>query len=422
MTLISSDDQQSASPASHGGLLFPLDMFRPTMLAKVIGDYFVSKARNVLDAQMVLTRHPRTQLCSLKIAGSVLDGDQGKFWRDNSDLVLLFSRILPRQAFLYYVQYVPERREGLIIAQQGQSLMADEVTRDRLPPDATEADWPLARLCEQLGSSVEELASGFAGGPRIEVALIDGVGDDRELLSVLVTPPAGAAPEELAEEAPAEEYLDDGAQFVDAWMEGDPEPGTAPVAAAPTPMPAAAAPAPAAKAAAPAAKKAPAVDDQKRRAQEKSAEQAAIMQAQRDAANQLVYVIDEHGVVVAPPVALEHFELLKQYVVRSVHGDIPSGIPTELGVSLQGKRVDFVVPVEFLSEVFHDQSPLNRPAFEAKAQPLQLLDLQVSALEVFAPRLGAGILLRHAGKNLFITRVDLALPEALIRQLFANMG
>jgi hypothetical protein len=91
--------------------------------------------------------------------------------------------------------------------------------------------------------------------------------------------------------------------------------------------------------------------------------------------------------------------------------------PTCAGAS-QGKAVDFAVRVEFLSEVLLGNQPLARPKFEEKATPRDLDGLKVLALEVLAPRLGAGTLLRSEGRNVFVSRrADAPLPAAFLRKL-----
>src|SRR5690606_28417717 len=109
-----------------------------------------------------------------------------KFWRENVELGVIASQVLPRQLFVYWVAADPEPRQGFIVAQRGQVLAAQDATQDQVPPDATEADWPVAQLLLQLQLEAHELADGFAGGPRIELSLMDREGDDRELLMTLV--------------------------------------------------------------------------------------------------------------------------------------------------------------------------------------------------------------------------------------------
>jgi hypothetical protein len=408
MSLLHPSPTSLAHP--HGGLLFPLEMFRPTVLAKVLGEYFVSKARNVLDAKMMLVKHPRTQLCLLRIVGSVVGDDEGAFWRENADLVLLFSRIIPRQAFLYYVTYKPERREGFVVAQQGQTIMADEVTRDRLPPEATEADWPVARLCEQLASSAEEVRLGFPGATQIHVSLIDPEGDDRELLTALIK-----GDESL--------QADDGDYGPEDDFDGDEGIVDAEIDAAPTQAaPSSPSAGPRGPASAPAAPSRPAkisvAEDERRRAAERNAEQQARAAAVAAIHADLAYVTDDLGIVVAPKASLEDTDVLRTYAQREVHGDLPAGIPSSLARQLQGKRVDFVIPVEFLSEVFVGHNPLNRPAFEASAKPVAIGGHLTPSMEVLAPRLGPGTLFRRGSKNVFVSRTEAPYPESLIEALF----
>ena len=57
------------APKGHGGLLFPLDMFRPTVLAAVIGELLLGKVRNILDATIEIARHPTSPLALARIHG-----------------------------------------------------------------------------------------------------------------------------------------------------------------------------------------------------------------------------------------------------------------------------------------------------------------------------------------------------------------
>ena len=59
---------------------------------------------------------------------TVVGDDPTAFWRENADIVVAMSQVLPRQCFMYYVQSAPpqERREAFLIAQRGQVLAADE--------------------------------------------------------------------------------------------------------------------------------------------------------------------------------------------------------------------------------------------------------------------------------------------------------
>jgi hypothetical protein len=358
--------------SSYGGLLIPFDPFRLSQLAAVFGDILIGKARNVLDAKLVVARHPAAPILLAKIEGSVLDGNAAKFWRENTDLVAAASQMLPRQVFMFYVEPGPPatRREGFMVAQRGQVLAADEATHDRLPPGATEADWPVARLCEQLRISMEELSQGFPDGPSVEVALVEPAVDDQALLMTL----AGQAPEGAAE----------------------PESGEKPPA--------------------------PTEEDAKRRAAveaEDAAEQRArAAQVKAD----LVYAMDDLGAVVCPKAELSEPDILAPYIVSHVRGDLPEGLPGELADRLQGKRIDLAVKVDFLSEVFLDSQPLARPVFDERKRSVTLAGRELMALEVLGPRLGYGTLI-STGKapHVFVSRkLDLPMPEDLVLSLLQS--
>ena len=110
------------STSSHGGLLFPLDMFRPTMLAAALAENLLSKARNIIDAKLVLARSPNSPVVLARIEGSVIGDDAAAFWKEYADLAMFASQVLPRQVFLYYATGGLERREGFIVAQRGQPI------------------------------------------------------------------------------------------------------------------------------------------------------------------------------------------------------------------------------------------------------------------------------------------------------------
>ena len=93
---------QFSFSASPGGILFPLDMFRPKMLATLIAEALIGKARNVLDARIELVRHPFSQLVLLRIHGSVVGSDPGTFWRENLDLTLYIVFFFPGMLALIY--------------------------------------------------------------------------------------------------------------------------------------------------------------------------------------------------------------------------------------------------------------------------------------------------------------------------------
>jgi hypothetical protein len=373
-----------ALPSNHGGLVFPLDMFRPTMLAAALAEGLIAQARNIVDAKLELTRHPEIQLVLARIVGSVVEDDPAKFWRENVELGLIASQVLPRQLFVYWVATDPEPRQGFIVAQRGQVLAAQDATADQLPPDATAADWPVAQLLMQLQLEAEELADGFYGGPRVELSLMDREGDDRQLLMTLV----GQQPAEP--EAPAA--------------------GAKPPAQKPAAQPRPQADEPRAP------KRVSAEDDRKRRAAEHQAELDARQAKAESIHADLPYLVDELGVVVAPKGAeLADTDILSPYVASKLAGELPPGLPRELQDPLQGKRVDFAVPVEFLSEVFVGDKPLTKPTFEAQAQPRELGGQTVKVLEVLGPRLGRGTYIRGSGGGVFVSRTpDLQLPDALI--------
>jgi hypothetical protein len=358
----------------HGGLLFPLDPFRPRILAHAIAEALVAKARNINDAQLVLTRHPQAGLVLASVSGSVV-GDPGTFWRENADIAMYASQALPRQCFLYFVVRSPQRREGFMVAQRGQILAADEGTPENMPADATDAEWPVARLAQQIRIEMAELEDGFAGGPSIELSLIDPSGDDETLLMTL----AGQAPENIAEEV-------------------EETPAATPPPARPT---------------------ASATEqDLQRRAAEQQAERAERDARAQQARTGLTYALDELGIVVAPQAELADTDILAPYLARDVRGDPPPGIPRELVDPLQHKRVDFAVRVDFLSEVFTESGPLTRPVFEQQSTTRRLGDIEVRALEVLAPRLGTGTLVRRGTTGVFLSRrVDEPWPEALVAAL-----
>ena len=145
------------------GLLVPLDMFRISQFAAMFSELLASKARNILDAELVVTRHPEAPLFLMQIAGSVIDGNPATFWRENVDLAQMASRALPRQVIMFYAdpgETPADRREGFIVAQQGQMIAGDDVGTDRMPADAPDlglaprqavsAASPAARRSEDL--------------------------------------------------------------------------------------------------------------------------------------------------------------------------------------------------------------------------------------------------------------------------------
>ena len=434
-------DPMTSAPSSHGGILFPLDMFRPTVLAAALAEVLIGKVRNIIDATVEIARHPSLPLALAQIRGTVVGEDPAEFWRENLDLALVASQIVPRQCFVYYVRTGESPREGFLVAQRGQAVAADDSNRDDVPPGKGGAHWPVTRLCEQMRVSVEELAEGFPGGPRIELSLMEPRGNDQALLMTLVGQPAGA---EAEAELDAEEAFDDeptpppppsrGPNLTQGF--GAPPPAGPP--STNTPRSSAAAPgggpaAPAARGSAargaaagparptPARPTVNAADDTKRRAAERAAELAEMQQRSSAATSKLSFAEDAVGVVVALPVELSETEVLRPFQISHVDRNAPEALPAELRGRLQGKAVDFAVKVEFLSEVFLDNQPLNRAKFEERAAPRDLDGAKALALEVHAPRLGAGTLLRLDNKNVFVSRrIDAPQPAALLRKLLAS--
>ena len=376
-------------PTKHGGILIPLDPFRISHLAAVTAELLVSKARNINDAKLVLTRHPQTQLVLGRIVGKVVGDDPTAFWRENADIVVAMSQVLPRQCFMYYVQTAPpqERREAFLIAQRGQVLAADEGTADRQTPGAEH--WPVAKLCEQLRLSIDDLARGFAGGPSVEVDLIEPGVDDQALLMVLAGQPPAAGEVAAEDAAPAGADAKAGA------------PGR-----------------PAAAAAAPAKPKLSVTEDLKRRETERAAEQAEHQRRAAEIKTEVPYVVDELGIVARPRAELSEPDLLAPFIVSRIVGDLPPGLPRGLADSLQDKRCDVALLVEFLSEVFVESAPVSRAMLE-RAEVRTIGGRELKVLEVLAPRLGYGTLVT-TGKapHVFVSRKpELPLPESLVLEL-----
>jgi hypothetical protein len=367
---------------SHGGILFPLEPFRPKILAAALAEGLIAKARNINDASLSLTRHPQAGLVIARITGSVVD-DEGAFWRENADLAMYASQALPRQCFLYFVVPGPERRQGFMVAQRGQVIAADEGTDESMPPDSTEAEWPVARLAEQIHVKMDELESGFAGGPSVEISLMEPMGDEQELLLTL----AGQPPDEEA--APTDTEAND----TNATASDKP---TAP-------------------------ERPTAEQDRKRREAEHREEQEARDALAKKVQSGLAFELDELGIVVTPQAELADADILAPYVVRELAGDPPEGVPREVADKLQGKRIDFAVKVEFLSEVFTEAGPLSKAAFEASALPRQLAGSEVMVMEVLAPRLSPGSLVQRGKARVFVSRrPDEVLPDELLDRLLVD--
>ncbi len=386
---------ENSLPTNHGGLVFPLDMFRPTMLAAVLAEGLIAQARNILDAQLELIRHPEMRLVLGRIHGSVMGDDPAKFWRENAELALAASQVLPQQLFQYWVDGGEKPRQGFIVAQRGQALAAQDATADQLPEDAQPEDWPVAQLLTQLQVSAEELASGFADGPRVSLSLIDREGDDREMLMTLVGQPP-EDPENPETGAVTENQAPGGADPSDPRAQAGPQKP----------------------------QRASVEDDRKRRASEHQAELDARLARAQSMHADLPYVVDALGVVVAPRGAeLADTDILSPYFVAKLDDDIPRGLPRALHDELRGKRADFAVVVEFLSEVFAETGPLSKPIFEAQGELQTLGGTEVRILEVLAPRLGRGTFIRRARAGVFVSRTpDSALPEALILSLLDGQG
>lgn len=407
-------DTLTTAPRSHGGLIFPLDMFRPTVLAAVIGELLLGKVRNILDATLEIIRHPSSPLALARIHGGVVGDDPLEFWRTNPDIALAASQVIPRQCFVYYARSGDNRREGFLVAQRGQAVAADDSERD-----ANGNHWPVTRLTEQLRISLSDLAGGFPGGPRIELSLMEPRGNDQNLLMTLIGQPPGSegpeGEEDYEDEAPPPPPPARGGggltQGFTAPSQGG---GGASHAHAPAPASASAAPQAPARAS---NKPAPisAADDAKRRAVEKAAEQQEIQARSENAAKGLRYTVDALGALVFVPVELADTDVLRHYLVGSIESSLPDGLPRSLQQQLQGRSIDFAVRVEFFSEVFLDNQPLSRPKFDERARELSLAGVTVKALEVLAPRLGFGTLLRLDKRSVFVSRRDDAsLPAELL--------
>jgi hypothetical protein len=389
-------EAKQISNGSHGGMLIPFDMFRLSQLAAIYGELLASKARNILDARLVAIRHGvgNQALLLLRIDGHVTAEDAGEFWRSNADLALITSQAVPHRVLLYWAQPGPpgKRREGFLFAQRGQVIASDEASEER---GADDQQWPVTRLCEQMRISIEDLGEGFAGSPRVEIPLVDaGAVNDQELLMTLVG--RDAAGFDAAEEPPPAKPPR-GAQQAPAAKPGAPRPG----APAPTRL---------------------SVDeDAKRRATEAAAEAAEQKRKAEELQASLAYVIDDLGIVALPSAGLAEPDLLRPLVVTEIHGDLPAGLPRKLGDGLQGKRSDIAVAVEFLSEVFVENTPLSRPGFQERATARELGGRRLLVLEVLAPRLGYGSLVSTGSKHAFITRKpEQTLPAEVLLRILAD--
>lgn len=406
----------TAAPVSHGGILFPLDMFRPTMMAAALAEVLIGKVRNIVDATLEISRHPTLPLALAQIHGTVLGDDPAEFWRENLDLALVVSQIVPRQCFVYYARTGDDPREGFLVAQAGRAVAADDSRRDDVPPGTAGNHWPVTRLCEQMRISIDDLADAFPGGPRFELSLMEPSGNDQQLLMTLVgQQAAGAAEAELDGEDGYEDEPPPTSARGPSLTQGFGAPPSAGGGRGPAPGPGARPPGPT---------KPPAVtaiDDTKRRAADRAAEKQEVLQRSSELSRSLQFVEDERGVVVVLPAELSETDLLQSFHVTHVEGNAPEGLPADLRARLEGKSVDFAVKVEFLSEVLIGKQPINKAKFEELAAPRDLAGLQVQALEVLAPRLGGGTLLRSNGRNVFVSRKpDAPLPDALLRKLLES--
>lgn len=398
----------------HAGLLVPLDMFRITQLASIFGELLVGKARNVLDAQLVVTRHPEAPLFLMNITGTVVDENPAAFWRENADLVQMASRAFPRQVIMFYGDpgaTPDDRREGFIVAAQGQVVAGDDAGADKFPAGTPDAEWPLGKLCEQLRIPLADLNGGFAGGPQVAVKLLEPTGDDQDLLGVLFA-------KEMAAQAAAAEG-------------GAPPPGADGSAAAPAPaqaqtqgqaqaQPPGAPAAPAAPAAPPKPSAAElAAEDAKRRAREQAEENAAAAARAAEIQSGLRVAQDDLGITLAPDAELSEPDQLRPFIVSTLKGDAPEGVPRDLTEQLQGKRIDVAVKVDFLSEVFIESTPLSKPQFLEISAERDMGGKAVRVAEVLGPRLGYGTLISTgSAPHVFVSRKpELPLPESLIVEL-----
>lgn len=388
---------QIVGSSSHGGILVPFDMFRLTQLASIWGELLASKARNILDARLVAVRYEAGNLLLLRIEGHVVGDDPAEFWRGNPDLALITSQALPHRVLMYWAQPGPagQRREGFLFAQRGQVIASDEATEDRAR--GGENAWPVTRLCEQMRISMTDLADAFPGSPRVEVPLVEASSlNDQELLMTLVGREAGDGL---------------GADEID----GSGPPPTAPAATAPAPArpggPAMGAgarpgqPGAQARPGGPAQPKFSVEEDTKRRATEAAAEAAEQRKRAQEVHADLPYVVDELGVVMLPKAGLGEPDMIRALVTSELRGELPQGLPSAIADSLQGKRSDIAVAVEFLSEVFiDDNKPLSKAALLERATQLDAGGRSLSVIEVLAPRVGYGSLVSDGRKHVFVSR------------------
>ena len=156
-------------------------------------------------------------------------------------------------------------------------------------------------------------------------------------------------------------------------------------------------------------------DDARRRATEQAAEEEARAAHAAEIIDGMRLVRDGHGLILMPDAELGDTDVLGPFLVRDVKGDLPNGVPRDLTDELQGKRIDFAVKVEFLSEVFVEAAPLTKPVFEERAEEVQIGASTVKRLEVLAPRLGAGTFYRRERAGVFVSRsAELAIPDEVV--------
>jgi hypothetical protein len=396
---------ETAAPiASHGGMLIPFDMFRLSQLAAILGEVLIGKARNILDARLVAVRHETSRILLLRIEGHVSDDDPADFWRTNPDLAMVTSQAVPHRVLLYWASGATgaKRREGFLFAERGRVIASDEATEDNVRPDG---GWPVTRLCEQMRLSLADLAGGFAGSPRVEIPLVDASGyNDEQLLMTLVGRDLAAA-EAADDDAQKPGAPDGGGGSTRGMQPGQP---SRPLGGGPGPArPGGPAPAP--------SPRANIEEDNKRRATEAAAEAAERQRKAAEVQASMRYVVDDLGVVVAPAAGLSEPDLLRPLVIPTIQGDLPAGLPRSLADSLQGKRCDLALVVEFLSEVFVENKPLSRPEFESRATKIELGGRSLVALEVLAPRLGYGTLVSTGKRHAFVSRKpEMTLPAEVI--------
>ena len=159
-------------------------------------------------------------------------------------------------------------------------------------------------------------------------------------------------------------------------------------------------------------------EDQKRRATEAAADAAEQRRRAAEVQSDLPYVIDELGVVMLPKAGLAEPDVLRALVTMEIRGDLPPGLPGSLTAQLQGKRADIAIVVEFLSEVFVENTPLSRAALQERATPLAAGDRQLTMLEVLAPRVGYGTLVSSGKKHVFVSRKpDNKMPVEVVLRL-----